>query len=107
MPRRDIFTYSKGVVAKQARVAIPEGTFEEEYGRDGLVGRETMLYRTHPPIEWLRIEGPLRPRALDAYAVAASDRTDPRGDPSRILFNDDVSISVSRRQTEMPYYARN
>ena len=107
MPRRDIFTYSKGVVAKQARVAIPEGTFEEEFGRDGLVGRETMLYHTHPPVEWLRIEGPLRPRALDGERVPASDGTDPRGGPSRILFNDDATISIGRRQTPMPFYARN
>jgi homogentisate 1,2-dioxygenase len=107
MPRREILTFSKGLVARQARVDVPEGTWEEEFGREGLVGHETMLYRTHPPTEWLRIEGPLRPRAADCYQVRAADEADPRQVASRLLFNQDVAVSISRRQKPMPYYARN
>lgn len=107
MSRREIFTFSRGRVAKQARVAVPEGTWEEEFGRDGLVGHETMLYRTHPPTDWTRIEGKLRPRAIDCQRVHPPDESGARGDTARILFNDDVSISISRRKTAMPYYARN
>ena len=107
MARREIFTFSKGVVAKQARVGVPEGTFEEEFGRDGLVGHETMLYRTHPPTDWVRIDGPLRPRAADLYRVRAADESDARAPASRLFYNDDASFSVSRRREPMPYFARN
>jgi homogentisate 1,2-dioxygenase len=107
MARREIFTFSKGLVAKQARVNIPEGTWEEEFGREGLVGHETMLYHKHPPTEWLRIEGPLRPRAADCYQVRASDESDPGQSASRLMFNEDFSLSISRRLKAMPYYARN
>src|SRR5215211_5950628 len=60
-----MFPLSKGKVAKQAHVGLPEGTFEEEHGREAFDGRVSHLYRTHPPTAWVRIEGPLRPRAYD------------------------------------------
>ena len=57
--------YVRGRVAQQAHVAVPDGTFEEEYARNGFFGRYAHLYRAHPPVGWTRIEGPLRPRAFD------------------------------------------
>ena len=55
--------YVRGKVAAQAHVAIPDGTVEEEFARDGFFGRYAHLYREHAPVGWTRIEGPLRPRA--------------------------------------------
>src|SRR5437016_2528374 len=54
--------YSKGKVPKQAHVAIPEGLYEEEHGRQGFFGPVSQFYRLHPPTDWQRIEGPLQPR---------------------------------------------
>ena len=54
--------FSKGTVPKQAHVAIPEGLYEEEHGRQGFFGPVTQFYHTHPPTDWKRIEGPLQPR---------------------------------------------
>jgi len=60
-----VFPLSKGRVTRQAHVGLPEGTFEEEHGREAFEGRASHLYRTHPPTAWIRIEGSLRPRAYD------------------------------------------
>ena len=52
-----MFPLSKGKVAKQAHVGLPEGTYEEEHGREAFEGRASHLYRTHPPTAWVRIDG--------------------------------------------------
>ena len=57
--------WSKGTVARQAHVGVPDGTYEEEHGRDTFFGRSSHLYRLHPPTAWVAIDGPLRPRALE------------------------------------------
>jgi homogentisate 1,2-dioxygenase len=56
-----MFPLSKGRVAKQAHVGLPDGTYEEEHGREAFDGRASHLYRTHFPTAWVRIEGPLQP----------------------------------------------
>src|SRR5207302_11073219 len=48
------------------------------YGRRGFVGPASHLYRRHPPTGWVRIDGPLRPRAfacadLPTHDLRASD----------------------------------
>jgi homogentisate 1,2-dioxygenase len=101
-----VFPLSKGRVARQAHVGLPEGTFEEEHGREAFDGRASHLYRTHPPTAWIRIEGDLRPRAFDLNGIKPSDMSDADGDWQRILWNDDVSIYVSRRAEPMPYFLR-
>src|SRR5919202_3534560 len=65
--------HSKGKVPRQAHVAIPEGTFEEEHGRETFFGRASHLYRTHPPTAWTKIEGKLRPRAFNLNEVKPGD----------------------------------
>src|SRR5437870_5016154 len=60
-----MFPLSKGRVTRQAHVGLPDGTFEEEHGREAFEGRASHLYRTHPPTAWIRIEGTLKPRAYD------------------------------------------
>src|SRR5439155_18952988 len=80
-----MFPLSKGTVTRQAHVGLPEGTFEEEHGREAFDGRVSHLYRKHPPTAWVRIEGPLRPRAYDLNGLKPADMTDAGGDWLRIL----------------------
>ena len=40
-----MFPLRKGGAPAQAHVGIPEGTFEEEYGRNGFFGRTTTAMR--------------------------------------------------------------
>ena len=93
----------RGKVAQQAHVGLPEGTVEDEYGRDGFFGRYAHLYRTHAPVGWTRIEGPCRPRAFDLAEVPASRELSRRP----ILENADVTLSVVRLEAPMDAYARN
>ena len=97
----------QGKHTRQAHVGIPEGTFEEEHGRLGFFGPVSHLYRTHPPTDWIRYEGALRPRAFDFNDTKPADIADPRGARMRLLYNSDVTVSVSRRSEAMPYYFRN
>ena len=107
MARPPPLYFQKGRVPKQAHVAIPEGLYEEEHGRQGFAGRVSQLYHRHPPNQWTRIEGPLKPQLIDTAALEPSDFRDPRGEPLRVLYNDDVSIAVSRRAERMPFCFRN
>jgi homogentisate 1,2-dioxygenase len=100
------FVFSKGKVAKQAHVGVPEGTYEEEHGRETFFGRASHLYRTHPPTAWTRIEGPLRPRAFDLNEMKPEDQVEPDAGWQLIAGNDDVRLFVSRRTEPMPYFLR-
>jgi homogentisate 1,2-dioxygenase len=101
-----LFPLSKGKVARQAHVGLPEGTYEEEHGREAFAGRASHLYRSHPPTAWIRIEGPLRPSAYDLNGLKAPDMTDARAEWTPIASNDEVSLYVSRRREAMPYFLR-
>src|SRR5436190_830192 len=76
-----MFPLSKGKVARQAHVGLPDGTYEEEHGREASDGRASHLYRTHLPTAWVRIEGPLKPRAYDLNGIKPQDLTDAPVDP--------------------------
>jgi homogentisate 1,2-dioxygenase len=93
----------RGRVTRQAHVAIPDGTHEEEFARRGFFGRTSHLYRRHSPCSWTRIEGDLRPAALKHNPVAG-DWIESR---TALLANDDVRISLARLETRMPYAFRN
>jgi homogentisate 1,2-dioxygenase len=101
------YPISKGKVAKQAHVALPKGTFEEEHDRDGFFGKAVMIYHAHPPTDWIRFEGKLRPHAFDFMKAKPTDLTDPKGMPVKLLYNDDIAVYVSRRSEAMPFYFRN
>jgi homogentisate 1,2-dioxygenase len=60
-----LFPLRKGTHARQAHVGLPEGTFEEEHGRQGFFGKVSHLYRLHPPTDWTSVEGPLKPHSYD------------------------------------------
>lgn len=102
-----IIRHVKGTTSRQARTGWPDGTFEDEHGRDGFSGEVSMLYRAHPPTRWTRIKGSLRPRAVASLAVHPTDMTDAGGVPIRMLHNDDMALYVSRRREPMSYYMRN
>ena len=89
-----MFPLSKGRVARQAHVGLPEGTFEEEHGREAFEGRASHLYRTHPPTAWIRIEGSLKPRAYDLNGLKPAEndldyRVDE--DTGQVVFGNGVS----------------
>ena len=94
----------RGRVATQAHVAVPEGTVEEEYARNGFFGRYAHLYREHAPVAWTRIEGPLRPRLYALRDVAAGDYLASR---APLLANGDCRILVAAVVEPMPYLFRN
>jgi homogentisate 1,2-dioxygenase len=102
-----MFPLNKGKTSKQAHVALPQGTFEEEHGRKGFFGRSAHLYHANPPTNWIRFEGKLRPHKFDLNLLSPSDQTDPRGTPVAFLGNADVQLAVSRRSVPMPFYFRN
>ena len=101
-----MFPLSRGRVTKQAHVGLPDGTFEEEHGREAFDGRASHLYRTHPPTAWIRIEGDLKPRAYDLNGLKSPDMGDAAAGWLRILHNEDLAIYVSRRSEPMPYFLR-
>ena len=100
------FVFSKGKVAKQAHVGVPDGTFEEEHGRETFFGRASHLYRSHPPTAWVKIDGPLQPRALDLNEIKPDDATTEDGFWALVAGNTDVRLYVSRRTKPMPYFLR-
>lgn len=96
--------YVRGRVAAQAHVALPEGTVEEEYARNGFVGRYAHLYREHAPVAWSRIEGPLRPRLYQLGGTPAGDYLASR---VALLANADCRVHVAALDAPMPYLFRN
>ena len=101
------FGWSQGKFATQPHVKIPEGTYEEEHGRQGFFGRVSHLYHRHPPTGWLRIEGPLQPRAYRASEMKSSEQQSDGGEPVILLRNSDVQIGLSKIFRPMIVFARN
>lgn len=97
------FGWSQGAVSAQAHVHTPEGTFEEEHGRNGFFGRVSHLYHRHPPTGWLRIEGELQPRAYQVVDLAGSAH----GQAEFFLENNDVKLGIAKLTGEMKIFARN
>ncbi len=98
--------YIKGVVTQQAHVGIPEGTYEEEFARNGFSGRYAHLYRTDPLVQWLSIEGPLRPQLFDFNKEAAHE-ADYLKSRRPYLENQDCKILFVSQMAPMKYYFRN
>jgi homogentisate 1,2-dioxygenase len=87
---------AKGSYTQQAHVKVPEGLFEEEHGREGFFGPVSQLYHSHPPTDWTRIEGPLKPRAYDTTKLAAKSPKTVFDERVCFLENADVRLSVWR-----------
>jgi homogentisate 1,2-dioxygenase len=99
--------YVRGKVALQAHVALPEGTVEEEYARNGFSGRYAHLYRKNAPVGWTRIEGDLKPRAFDLARLGVDPEEDYLASRVPLLENADVRIHAATLGQPMPYYFRN
>jgi homogentisate 1,2-dioxygenase len=102
-----MYLQAKGKYSKQAHVAIPEGTYEEEFGRDGFFGPVSHLYHQFAPTGWTRIEGQLRPHAYDCKQLPLTQT--PPGAPDRVtlLHNQDVAVQIARPQKAHDWYFRN
>lgn len=97
------FGWAQGSHSSQPHVRVPEGTYEEEHGRQGFFGRVSHLYHRHPPTGWLRIEGPLKPHAFQATDLPAEDH----GQPTWLLRNEDVQLGIAKLPSSMGVFARN
>jgi homogentisate 1,2-dioxygenase len=97
------FGWSQGTFSSQPHVQVPDGTYEEEHGRQGFFGKTSHLYHRHPPTGWNRIEGPLKPRAYQVAQLAGRDH----GQPEFFLENDDVKIGIAKLEASMDVFARN
>ncbi len=96
-----MYPLKKGKYAKQAHLNLPEGTYEDEHGRQGFYGKVAHLYRLHPPTSWSRIEGNLKPRAYNCNQIEHHEIA------QKILYNSDVAIYTLRLTKDMNYYFRN
>jgi homogentisate 1,2-dioxygenase len=94
-----MFPLSRGRVTKQAHVDLPEGTFEEEHGRESFTGRASHLYRTHPPTAWVKVQGDVQPRAFNLAEL-------PEGHWTPVARNEDVRLYVSKAADPLPYFLR-
>lgn len=97
------FGWSQGEVSQQPHVNVPEGTYEEEHGRNGFFGRVSHLYHRHPPTGWLRVEGPLLPRAYQVTNLNGQDE----GASEDFLENSDVKLGIAKLSKSMSTFARN
>jgi homogentisate 1,2-dioxygenase len=82
----------RGVTSRQAHVALPPGTVEEEHGRSGFYGPASHLYRLHAPTDWVSVEGPAAHHAYDTRRLTGDDDLW----PTLILGNAQVSIGWQR-----------
>jgi homogentisate 1,2-dioxygenase len=97
------FGWSQGQFSLQPHVNTPEGTYEEEHGRQGFFGRVSHLYHRHPPTGWLRIEGPLKPRAYQAIHLKGESFAQPQ----IFLKNSDVQLGIAKFSSDLDAFVRN
>src|SRR5262249_29417697 len=94
-----MYLTSKGKIPRQAHVGIPEGLCEEEHGREGFAGPVSHLYRSPPPTGWIRIEGPLRPRAFVCQSAVSDE-------PLLLMQSQDAGLWFSHRTESMRHFVR-
>lgn len=98
----------RGRASRQAHADLPEGTVEEEHGREGFSGAASHLYRLRPPTGWTSIDGPLRPHALDANRLPRGGTNGQDGLPVVLLENTDLRIGWWTRPVGTPeWFLRN
>jgi len=105
--RRIEFPRAEGTYSKQAHVALPEGTYEREIGRQGFFGPATHMYHRHPPTGWSAIDGPLRPRAFRAAELAPSGRDASLWEAPVLVHNAHVEVRLWRVESPRSELLRN
>lgn len=105
------FGWAQGIFALQPHVKVPAGTFEEEHARNGFFGRTSHLYHRHPPTGWLKIEGPLKPRAYRAVDAEQEPQAESTlgafGRTTWLLENADVRMGVVKVTQPENIFLRN
>lgn len=99
------FPRVEGIASRQAHVALPEGTYEREAGREGFFGPATHMYHRHPPTGWVDWQGPLRPRAFDSAKLEAPHASP--WDADLLLSNAHVQMRIWRCAEAMDHLVRN
>ena len=102
-----MYLNKRGKAPNQAHVGIPEGLCEDEHGRDGFAGPVSHLYRTHPPTGWVKIEGPLKPRAFVCAQVPTTTTLSVSAQPVLMMQSRDVRLYVFSSTGTMPHFVRN
>ena len=74
---------------------FPKGSVEEEHGREGFTGPVSHLYRTHPPTGWVKIEGPLKPRAFACAQFSVTLTPPGTARPILMMQSQDASLYLS------------
>lgn len=97
----------RGKAPNQAHVGIPEGLCEDEHGREGFAGPVSHLYRTHPPTGWVRIEGPLKPRAFVCSQLSRTAPSSAAAKPALMMHSQDARLYLFSSPETMPYFVRN
>lgn len=105
MKRHIQFPKIEGNTSRQAHCALPEKTFEREFGREGFFGPCSHLYHANNPMGWVKWEGPLRPRAFDTVKFTATEHS-PHA--AKLLFrNASVSIRFWHTSGKMDHLVTN
>lgn len=99
------FPLVEGTASRQAHCDLPDGTYEQEMGREGFFGPASQIHHTHAPTGWVEWEGPLRPRAFDLNKVD-TPKFSP-WDAQLVLFNAATKVRMWRTEGHMPALARN
>jgi homogentisate 1,2-dioxygenase len=95
----------EGKASRQAHADLPPGTVERELGSEGFFGPSTQIVHPRPPTDWLRCDGPLRPRAFDLNELKADGRSP--WDASRVLGNANLALRAWRLAGNMDHLVRN
>ena len=94
----------KGTTPRRLHADL-DGLKDDELGRGGFTGRTANIYRRNDPTTF-RASGPLRPLDVLSSELKPGDLTDAAGAPLVLFTNPDCRISLSRRETAMPFYVR-
>lgn len=73
----------------------------------GLVGAMHTISRSEPPVQWISINGPLKPQAYDLKQAKQSTAEDYLQNRKSYLENKDVRILFAELSQPMKYYFRN
>lgn len=102
-----MYLNKRGKGPNQAHVGIPEGLYEDEHGRDGFAGPVSHLYRTHPPTGWVKIDGPLKPRAFACTQVLPITTPFAAATPTLMMQSRDARLYVWSSAETMAHFVRN
>lgn len=95
-----------GETPRQARVDVHDMN-EEHLSRQGFTGPACMVYHKRRAVNPVRVEGAIAVRATTLGALSTGDTELPNGLPTKMFYNNDVEVFLSRRSESMPFLLRN